>query len=520
MAEQPRPRAIGDTDSDLKEGDVVGEYVVSSKVGSGGFGTVFSAQHPLIGKKVAIKVLRRKYSADPEYVDRFVAEARSVNQIRHRNIIDIFAFGQLPDGRHYFVMEFLEGRTLEQHRAALGHLPVGEAIALLRGLAQALDAAHRQGIAHRDLKPENVFLLEQEGQPLFLKLLDFGIAKLLDDGDAKTWTQTGSPLGTPVYMSPEQARGRKVDHRTDIYSFGVMIYELVTGALPFVGQDYIEILNAHIKAIPDAPSARLAGLPEELDAPILWMLEKEADKRPESLGTALKALEVAATDAGLHVPDAPPQSGVLAVGTAPVERELAVASTRMAFERAPATEPDLPAAAEGTRKRKRMGWALGAGVIAAALGVAGFVLTRGEEPVAGNDGSAQPARAASTDATTTRPDDALAVPTSAKRAAPTITIEILGAPEGSSVHGPSGVFFGSAPGRIQVLRSDEPLILQIRAPGHRAESQELIPSKDRRLSVTLKELVAAPPTKPVRDQRGGVPPAAPENSRGSLEDPF
>ncbi|MBT8493431.1 MAG: serine/threonine protein kinase, partial [Deltaproteobacteria bacterium] len=170
---------VGANDLPLQKGEVVGEYVIQSKLGSGGFGSVFKAEHPVIGKLVAIKVLHRKYSGDPEIVSRFVAEARAVNQIRHRNIIDIFGFGQLEDGRQYYVMEYLAGLTLDEYLAAKGQLEAGDAIAILRGIAKALDAAHRKGIAHRDLKPDNIMLAEQEGQSLQPKLLDFGIAKLL-----------------------------------------------------------------------------------------------------------------------------------------------------------------------------------------------------------------------------------------------------------------------------------------------------------------------------------------------------
>ena len=166
-------------------------------------------------------------------VSRFIAEARAVNQIRHRNIIDIFSFGQLDDGRQYYVMELLDGEPLDALIERDGRLPLAEAIPILRGIARALDAAHAKGIAHRDLKPENVFLGRDPTARVFPKLLDFGIAKLLAPEDGpKHKTRTGTPIGTPYYMSPEQCRGRDVDHRTDIYSFGVLAYRMLTGVLP------------------------------------------------------------------------------------------------------------------------------------------------------------------------------------------------------------------------------------------------------------------------------------------------
>src|SRR5262249_52669990 len=208
----------------------VGEYRTESKLGEGGFGGVYNAVHPLIGKSAAIKVLNRQYSSNPQMVSRFIAEAKAVNQIRHRNIIDIFSFGQLDDGRQYYVMEYLDGEPLDALLDRHGKLALVEALPILRGIARALDAAHAKGVAHRDLKAENVFLAtDSDGGGVWPKLLDFGIAKLMAPEDGvKHKTRTGTPVGTPYYMSPEQCRGRDVDHRTDIYAFGVLAYLMLT----------------------------------------------------------------------------------------------------------------------------------------------------------------------------------------------------------------------------------------------------------------------------------------------------
>ncbi|HET6612980.1 MAG TPA: serine/threonine-protein kinase [Kofleriaceae bacterium] len=286
---------------DLDPGDQVGEYVIEAKIGEGGFGSVFRAHHPLIGKLVAIKVLAPRLSADPEMVSRFIAEARAVNQIRHRNIIDIFGFGQLPDGRHYYVMEHLDGHPLDEVLDARGRLPVEEAVPILRGIARALDAAHQAGIAHRDLKPENVFLVDEDDgmRPV---LLDFGIAKLLTADQPQTHkTATGAPIGTPYYMSPEQCRGRRVDHRTDIYALGVVAFRMITGELPFDGEDYMEILLKQIGHEPPPPSTLIAGLPEGIDGVLAWTLAKDPAARPETLSAAVDALEAAAEAAGIHI---------------------------------------------------------------------------------------------------------------------------------------------------------------------------------------------------------------------------
>ena len=297
------PRAIGADDRDLEAGQPVGEYQIESKLGQGGFGTVFKAIHPLIGKVVAIKVLNRQYSAQPEMVSRFVAEARSVNQIRNRFIIDIFGFGQLEDGRHYYVMEYLDGLPLADYIEQNGRIALVDALPILRSVARALDAAHGKGIAHRDLKPENIFLANESDGTLYPKLLDFGIAKLLvSDDQQKHKTRTGAPIGTPYYMSPEQCRGRDVDHRTDIYAFGCVTYKLLTGVVPFEGDDYMSILMKQISEPVPSALAFAPELPPSVDQVIGWMMAKEPGQRPPSVVAAVRALEDAAAAAGVVLP--------------------------------------------------------------------------------------------------------------------------------------------------------------------------------------------------------------------------
>jgi eukaryotic-like serine/threonine-protein kinase len=300
------PSAIGATDQDLAPGHEVGEYRIEHVLGKGGFGTVYAAVQPVIGKQVAIKVLARKYSADPDMVSRFVAEARAVNQIRHRNIIDIFSFGQLADGRHYYVMEYLDGEPLDSYIRNHGAMPLGEALPILRAIARALDAAHAKGIAHRDLKPENIFLAQDPDGSAYPKLLDFGIAKLLaPEDDVRHRTGTGVPIGTPYYMSPEQCRGRDIDHRTDVYSFGIVAYRLLTGALPFEGDDYMELLFKQTNEEPAPPSTQNPRLTPAVDAAIAWMMRKDRAQRPPSVLEAVQALD---PDHAITVPPPPSRS--------------------------------------------------------------------------------------------------------------------------------------------------------------------------------------------------------------------
>jgi len=289
----PAPALV--SGGDLAPGYVVGEYRVEQVIGRGGMGVVYSGLHPLIEKRVAIKVLSAQLSADPSLVRRFVDEARAVNRIRHPNIIDIFSFGQLADSRQYFVMEYLEGHTLAD-RLQAGDLPLPDLPPLLGQICDALDAAHGEKIVHRDLKPENIWIVSpRRGRP-FVKLLDFGIAKLLATGEQST-TQAGAVMGTPQYMSPEQCHGRAIDHRTDIYAMGVILYQMYTGRLPFHGETFAEILAKQLTYTPDRPSTH-ASLPAALDELIMRCLDKDPAGRPQSareLGEALATVLIPRT---------------------------------------------------------------------------------------------------------------------------------------------------------------------------------------------------------------------------------
>lgn len=286
-------------DRDLAPGDVVGEYVVEGKLGEGGFGSVYAAAHPVIGKRAAVKVLSRTFSANPQMVSRFIAEARAVNQIRHRNIIDIFSFGQLPDGRQYYVMELLDGMTFDAHLERQGRLSFPQALPILRGIARALDAAHAKGLLHRDLKPENVFLVFDEDGGVLPKLLDFGLVKLLGSASGQHKTKTGTPMGTPLYMSPEQVRSLKnVDHRSDVWALGSILFELVTGR-PIFEAPSASALCAMIAMDPPIPlRARLPSAPPGLEAVILRCLHKDPAGRFQDVAQLAEALAPFGTERG------------------------------------------------------------------------------------------------------------------------------------------------------------------------------------------------------------------------------
>jgi serine/threonine protein kinase len=285
--------------ADLTEGTEVGEYRVLSKIGEGGMGSVYAAVHPVIGKRVAIKVLAPHIAANPELVRRFVDEARAVNKIGHPNIVDIFSFGWLKDQRHYFAMEFLDGLSLAD-RIKRGPFEPDEARRLLRQICQALEAAHRQGIVHRDLKPDNIWIVQPQHGESYAKLLDFGIAKLMGDGDAGHRTQTGIVMGTPAYMSPEQCRGVNVEKGTDIYAIGMILYEIYAGKLPFQGS-FAELITHHLVTVPEPPS-RHRPVARALDTLILRCLDKDPAQRPRSADELWRALDAALPAPGSPMP--------------------------------------------------------------------------------------------------------------------------------------------------------------------------------------------------------------------------
>jgi serine/threonine protein kinase len=466
---------------------MVGEYRVESKVGRGGFGDVFKAIHPLIGKQVAIKVLARRFSVDPEILARFTDEARAVNQIRHRNIIDIFSFGQLPDGRAFYVMEFLQGETLAARLDRDGRMPVGVAVPILRAIGRALDAAHARGIAHRDLKPENVFLASDGDGSVYPKLLDFGIAKLLRrDDETKSTTRMGVPIGTPQYMSPEQCRGKDVDHRTDFYAFGVVAYQLITGVLPIDGADRMTILMKQVDEQP-APASSVCEVPPGVDDVLAWLMRKDPADRPPTLAAAVKALEVAAGLAPLRTPP----SGI------PVQAPPPPSSP-------PAADP-MPGSDRRVRPaRSAAQLGVFVGAIAIALGVVTWLLLANDDaPVVmvATPPSAPPP-SASQDLAPVVPDATLV---SAE-----VTIRIVGAPQGTKIHDGSGSNY--APPAFRLRRGDAGVVLTFDAPGYHRLTRTITPSADTTVEVELEHLqpIVAP-----RQER----PQDSSNGRGTIEPP-
>jgi serine/threonine-protein kinase len=321
-----------DDRTEIGPGVEVNGYVIDGEIGKGGMGVVYSATHPIIGKRAAIKVLKSEVSRSPIIVERFIQEARAVNQIQHPNIIDIFAFGNLPDGRAYHVMDLLIGESLRK-RLRRGALHPSEAASVIEQMASALSAAHDKGFIHRDFKPDNIFLVEQDGRWPDVKLLDFGLAKLMPEaGIAPFQTKTGVMLGTPEYMSPEQARGVGVDYRTDIYALGVVMFEIISGQRPFPSMgDAFATLMAHAEEPPPSIREFSPDLPLEMIQLVDTMLAKEPGARPSlaAVRTVIKRLRTTQlptrTAAGLELSSVPGSSGQGIGGPGP----LAISASRV-----------------------------------------------------------------------------------------------------------------------------------------------------------------------------------------------
>jgi serine/threonine protein kinase len=273
-------------------GETVGSYRVVSQIGVGGMGTVYLAEHPLIGKKVAIKVLRSEYLTNTEALHRFFNEARATAQLRHPALIEIFDYGIHPTGVAYIIMEYLEGETLEARIRKGYALLLPQIIDIAYQVAAGLGVAHRAGIVHRDLKPENLFLLPDPTRPAgdVVKILDFGIAKLANV-TAPHQTRADALLGTPMYMSPEQCRGAGgLDHRTDIYSWGCILYAMLCRRPPFLAQSFGELIVAHLQEPPVRPRSIDPMIPESLEAIVLRALAKDPAARQQSADALLTDL--------------------------------------------------------------------------------------------------------------------------------------------------------------------------------------------------------------------------------------
>ncbi|GAB4198817.1 MAG: hypothetical protein OHK0013_08380 [Sandaracinaceae bacterium] len=379
--------------------DLAGQFRILEKIGSGGMGAVYKAEQPEMRRFVAVKILHPRYLSRPDLVSRFRREARAMSHLSHPNTARVFLYGQLEDGACYFVMEYLAGRNLAQTVRAEGPMDVTRAVNIMVQVCGALEEAHRQGIVHRDLKPENIFLTTQGGIADYPKVLDFGLAKVTEREmrpGSLILTQEGMVFGTPEFMSPEQARGEKLDGRSDIYSLGVIMYELLTGKLPFDAAQPMEFIQKHIKE-PPIPLSKRA--PNREWPPGLWeVLEKSLAKRPadrfqtaNELAQALKSVlqPVSTPPPSVQPPAsvAPVSMGAAAAGSAPATAPTTQPAPTPAFGAPGGTVPapalpvtpnamhqEIPPQIGGLAATPRVAWImLGVGVLLAVFGTVALV---------------------------------------------------------------------------------------------------------------------------------------------------
>jgi eukaryotic-like serine/threonine-protein kinase len=270
-------------------GTMLGSYRIAGELSRGGMGAVYRAQHTVLERDVAIKLLRPELTEHAELVQRFLNEAKAASAIRHPGIIEVLDFGHAADGRAYFVMEMLDGESLARRIELAGKLTERDAATIARGIASALSAAHAKGIVHRDLKPDNVFLVVDPDVGERPKVLDFGIAKL---SDGSKHTQTGALMGTPLYMAPEQARAaRTIDRRADLYSLGCVFYEMLVGEPPFVAFGAGEIVALHLFGTARRPSERGVSVSPLVEDLVMRLLEKDPEDRYQSADDVVAAIE-------------------------------------------------------------------------------------------------------------------------------------------------------------------------------------------------------------------------------------
>jgi len=286
-------------DAREKVGDPIGPYQLMELIGEGSMGRVYLAKHSKIGRQVALKILRSEHVRSRSLIHRFFQEARAVNQINHEHIVQVFDFVEeettVGEPRVYCVMELLKGASLSQ-LLARGPLPINRSIGITRQVCTALDAAHRVGVIHRDVKPDNIFVAEKANSTDFVKVLDFGVAKLTGAlmAEAVSGTLEGTLVGTPTYMSPEQAAGLTVDFRADVYGVGTVLYEMLAGHPPFemdlFGQLVVQIITKPPPALP-AETPRGERIPTALKKLVMSCLQKEPHRRPSSMAELSEALD-------------------------------------------------------------------------------------------------------------------------------------------------------------------------------------------------------------------------------------
>src|SRR6266508_354284 len=391
------------------------KYYLESKLGVGGMGTVYRARRLLIGDMVAVKVLQPDQVADPQAVERFRREAQTAARLKHPNVAAVYDFGVSREGLNYLVMELAEGESLRSLVERQGTLAETDAAEIIRQVCAALDEAHRQGVVHRDIKPENI-LVHATTAGLHVKVLDFGIAALRDV-NAGRLTRTGAVVGTPHYMSPEHCLGEELDGRSDIYSLGIVLFEMLTGVVPFDSPTPTAIVVKHVNEPPPPPRTLNPKISPAVESVALRALEKRRDARPQTAGEMARELIAAAGGAG---PGSPHPATVAAPGAVtPAPIATSILKEVVASESNSSVAPLFGEVFAKTGSSRRLVLAVfGALLLLAGGGLWGYMHKGGNErAAAANDSAGSDKRASTVSGQPATPDRSATVSPSTSPAA-------------------------------------------------------------------------------------------------------
>jgi len=488
-----------------------GRYHLTRKIGEGAFGEVYQALHLSLNTNWAIKILSENVRDDTkgrEMEKRFVQEARTVASIKHENVVLVTDFGKTEEGKLYLVMEFLEGRDLGSVILSDGSVGLERAKSIMSQICKGLGAAHGMGIIHRDMKPDNVLLTKYSDKTDFVKLIDFGIAKMADERMALfgKLTQDGIAVGTPEYMSPEQAKGKGVDHRSDIYAAGIMFYEMLCGRPPFEGENFMEILHKHLYEEPKLPSVARPDLkfPPEVDQVILRVLEKDKEKRFQSIGE-LEAAIMSIPDSKSKEGKAPAQKTQASLDArsnkAHAPTELAVpAETDSIPEKRDTEEIGVPVEKPKSSRRAIIAALIGAGaaIIGGTVVSQISMVSKPQKPPA----ASVLADASLPDATKVPGHDAQADSRESQKRK--FSIKITSKPTGASVlRGNAAI--GTTPFSIELPEGMEKEEFTLRKQGYKDEAFELVPDGNKEIEKQLEREAKPRPIKKIKKEQKGLP---------------
>ena len=483
----------------LEPGAIVGSYTVTRLVGRGGMGAVYEAMHRELGKRAAIKTLLPEHAAKADVRKRFLREGQASSKIRHAHVVDVYDVGEQNEVP-YLIMEYLEGEDLGSLLAREGALPAGQVADLMIPVLSALVAAHDIGVVHRDLKPDNIFLCQGRGGVIEPKVVDFGISKIMDESETHGLTGTSALMGTPYYMSPEQAKSAKnIDARSDQFSMAAILYEALVGQRPFAGETLYTILDNIVRGQFPPPRTLNPSIPKEFEAAVLRAMSVNPDDRFESVRALAQALLPFAGERvrvlyqdELSGPDAPRASGK------PVAK--AAAGGRRQGSTLGSSVAAITAGGAGARKGMSP-WVVGIGaaVIVAVAGGGWLVMRSSGEPGPAGSSTVQAAATSPPTAATSAPAAASTAAPAATAASAAAATRIIESTPAADVY-VAGKLVGKTPFSLEVPAGSDEIEVELRARGFASQSRKVTRSDPDKVNVELQ--AAAPRTDPGAKSKG------------------